>query len=116
MERWLADLAERLPFERRGTRGSDATLAVVAGLGGLALGAVLMYLFDPELGMRRRAQLADDAERLARRSGEAMDGASRDVVSRARGLVVELRSRLGREEENGPRRGESRGVEGYRPG
>lgn len=115
MERWLADLAERIPFERRGSRGSDATLAVFVGMAGLALGAALMYLFDPELGMRRRAQLADEAERFARRSGEAMDGASRDVVTRARGLVVELRSRLGRQEENGPR-GEARGVEDYRPG
>jgi hypothetical protein len=113
MERWLADLAERLPFERRGSRGPDATLALVVGMAGVALGAALMYLFDPELGMRRRARLSEEAERLARRSGEAMDGASRDVVSRARGLVVELRSRLGREQENGPP-GESGDVEGYR--
>lgn len=114
MERWLANLAERLPFERRGSRRPGVVLGLVAGLAGLALGAALMYVLDPGLGGRRQARLADEIRRLARRSGEAIDGASRDVVSRACGLMVEVCSRL-REEANGPP-GEGRGVEDYRPG
>ena len=61
---------------------------------GIAVGAFAMYMFDPEGGRGRRAQVREnaasaghDAERLAR-------GASRHAVNPLRGAAVEARSRL----------------------
>jgi len=61
---------------------------------GVALGAVLMYLFDPERGRARRTTLRDRAahgshvgRHWARRQAVAM-------VNRARGLLAETRGKL----------------------
>jgi BON domain-containing protein len=59
-----------------------------------AAGAGLMYLLDPQGGRRRRAGVRDRLVRAAHRTGDAVDSTSRDVSSRARGVVAELRSRL----------------------
>jgi hypothetical protein len=80
-------------------QGAGAGGLALAGLGGALLGAGLMYLFDPEAGRRRRALLRERLGRYVDRTTEAVDVKSRDVVSRTRGLVVELRDRM---------RGESR--------
>jgi hypothetical protein len=50
-------------------------------LGGLAAGAVLMYLGDPEGGRRRRALVRDRLVRAAHRTGDAVDVTSRDVTN-----------------------------------
>jgi len=62
---------------------------------GAAVGAGIMYLFDPENGRQRRAIVRDKARKYLRLTTEAVDGTSRDMMNRARGLVIELRSRVG---------------------
>lgn len=99
----VSDLTRRLqPPRRTGVSRSGA-----AGLGilGAVVGAGLMFLLDPEMGRRRRALARDKIRSFVRRSGRAMDGASRDVASRARGLVIEMRSRLVRREPGGREEG-----------
>ncbi|MGH7392505.1 MAG: hypothetical protein ACREM3_24065 [Candidatus Rokuibacteriota bacterium] len=81
-----------LPFRPR--RGLSATGAAGIGLIAAGLGAALMFMLDPQAGRRRRTSARDRVTSIARRSGAAVDGASRDVATRARGLVIEMRSRL----------------------
>jgi hypothetical protein len=81
MTSWVREMVDTLPFERRRPvsttpYGAGGGLVMIA----LVLGAGLMYLFDPELGARRRARLRTLLEDLGRRSGEVLQGASRDVL------------------------------------
>lgn len=69
----------------------------VAGVGGLGVGAALMYLFDPERGNRRRALLRDKALHVAHATGEKLDVKSRDAANRLHGLLARTRSLLTRE-------------------
>lgn len=59
---------------------------------GAAAGAGLMYLLDPVAGRRRRVLMRDQMIRSARKSGAAIDVASRDLMNRVRGLLAETRS------------------------
>jgi osmotically-inducible protein OsmY len=61
-------------------------------VGGLGLGAGLIYLFDPRSGRRRRAVVRDQARHLWRASGKTVEKTSRDLGNRARGLVASLQS------------------------
>jgi uncharacterized membrane protein len=65
-------------------------------LGGVALGAGLVFLLDPELGARRRARLGDRARRIARRAGGGTAVAMRDLRNRASGALAEARARRSR--------------------
>jgi uncharacterized membrane protein len=65
-----------------------------AMLGGLAFGAGLTYLGDPDRGRRRRALLRGKANRLMRVSREGLDVASRDLSNRVSGRVAATMSRL----------------------
>lgn len=64
----------------------------LAGVGGLSIGAALMYLFDPERGTRRRALLRDKFRRVAHSAGEKLDVKSRDAGNRLHGLVARTKS------------------------
>lgn len=59
---------------------------------GIALGAGLMYLLDPDRGRGRRALVRDRARSMVHRTADAVDGKSRHVVNRTRGLVADLQS------------------------
>jgi hypothetical protein len=61
-------------------------------LGGISLGAGLMYVFDPDRGRRRRATARDAAHRIANAFDDAVGKTSRDLSDRAQGLVAELNS------------------------
>jgi uncharacterized membrane protein len=61
-------------------------------LGGIGLGAGLMYIFDPDKGRRRRATARDAAHHIANALDDAVGKTSRDLSNRARGLVAELNS------------------------
>jgi osmotically-inducible protein OsmY len=61
-------------------------------VGGLGLGAALMYLFDPDRGRRRRALIRDKAEGAANKAGDYAGKMSRDLRNRAYGLVTETKS------------------------
>lgn len=61
-------------------------------LGGIGLGAGLMYIFDPDRGRRRRATARDAARHIANAFDDAVGKTSRDLSNRAQGLVAELDS------------------------
>jgi len=58
-------------------------------LGGLGLGATLMYFFDPDRGRRRRALLRDQLLHAGRRLREARRITAVDVSNRSYGLWAE---------------------------
>ena len=60
-------------------------------LGGLGLGAGLVYLLDPHRGKRRRAVARDKAKHIWRVSEKAVKKTSRDLGNRARGLVAAVK-------------------------
>jgi hypothetical protein len=66
----------------------------LALLGGVGLGAGLMYLLDPDGGRRRRALARDKAVHGLKVSGKALRKTSVDVGNRTRGLVAEAGSLL----------------------
>ena len=61
-------------------------------LGGIGLGAGLLYIFDPDRGKRRRATARDAAHHIANAFDDAVGKTSRDLSNRAHGLVAELDS------------------------
>ncbi len=63
-------------------------------LGGLGLGAGLMYLFDPNRGRRRRALLLDKVNSLLRETEHAASMTARDVSHRYSGMLAEGKSFL----------------------
>lgn len=65
---------------------------IAALLGGLGIGAALMYLLDPERGRRRRALARDKAVSIANKTGNVVARRSRDIGNRAKGVVAEVRS------------------------
>jgi osmotically-inducible protein OsmY len=69
----------------------------VAGVGGLGVGAALMYLFDPERGNRRRALLRDKFVHVAHSTGEKLDVKSRDAANRLQGLLARTKSSFARD-------------------
>ena len=90
---------------------------IFALLGGLGVGAAMMYLYDPKDGNRRRAVLRDKANRLNRQAQEAMQGRVEDLGNRARGMLHEARSTFssGTEQNEGRQEfgGEMTGQESY---
>jgi hypothetical protein len=79
-------------------RPRSALREVAPLLGGMALGASLMYLLDPVRGARRRALLRDGGRRRVRQAGAGIAGVAGDVGRRSRGAVAELLSRYRAEE------------------
>ncbi|HEX5720399.1 MAG TPA: hypothetical protein VF179_29865 [Thermoanaerobaculia bacterium] len=75
-------------------------------LGGVGLGAGLMYLLDPDGGRRRRALARDKAVHGLKVSGKALRKTSVDVGNRTRGLVAGAASRLRKGDADDHRLGE----------
>jgi hypothetical protein len=63
-------------------------------LSGMALGAGLMYVFDPRRGAQRRAQARDKLIRGTRFLGCYLDKRSRDLANRSFGAIAELGSSI----------------------
>jgi len=63
-------------------------------IGGIGLGAGMAYLFDPDMGNRRRAIMRDKAVRALNKTGDAIEATAQDVQHRVIGTVSELRSRV----------------------
>ncbi|MGH7587535.1 MAG: SRPBCC family protein [Gemmatimonadota bacterium] len=63
-------------------------------LGGLGLGAGLMYLLDPDRGRRRRALVRDQLSSRIGDSEAFLGKTIRDSANRSRGLVARARSRV----------------------
>lgn len=58
-------------------------------LGGVALGALTMFLLDPDKGRRRRGVTRDKIYSAAVRTRKRVDAGSRDLANRAKGLRAE---------------------------
>ncbi len=67
-------------------------------MGGVGLGAGVMYLADPRSGRWRRAHAQDKAVHVAHEAGDAAQIVARDLAHRTRGLFFELLGRLRHEE------------------
>ena len=63
-------------------------------IGGLGLGAGVMYLLDPERGRRRRAMLRDGVVARAIDSERFVEKSGRDMGNRARGFAAKTRNRV----------------------
>jgi osmotically-inducible protein OsmY len=63
--------------------------ALISGAG---MGALLMYLLDPDRGRRRRAMIQDQATKASRNLTDAADATTRDMRNRGAGLWWELQS------------------------
>jgi uncharacterized membrane protein len=69
----------------------------VGMVGGMMLGALAMYLADPDMGRRRRAAMQERMRGLASRTGEAVGGAVREAGSRATVLQAGASRLLGQQ-------------------
>jgi gas vesicle protein len=58
-------------------------------LGAAALGALTMFLMDPDRGNRRRALAKDKAYSMAVRTRKQINAKTRDLANRAKGLRAE---------------------------
>ena len=70
----------------------------VALVGGLGLGAALMYVFDPDRGKRRRAMIRDKVDSTAHRFSDKAEKMGRDIGNRAYGMIAETKSMFRHEE------------------
>lgn len=61
---------------------------------GAALGAALMYLFDPDKGKRRRALLRDQMVSGLNQLDDGVEVIARDLAHRAQGIWAQLRSTI----------------------
>jgi hypothetical protein len=77
---------------------------ILAILGGLGLGAGLMYLYDPKDGQRRRALLRDKAVGLSHEARTAFDKKKEDLSNRAQGVMhnAKLAISSGKQDEAPP--------------
>lgn len=73
---------------------------ILTVLGGIGVGAALMYLFDPKGGNRRRALIKDKAASLTSDAQEALNKRSKDLSNRAKGLLHETKSKFSTENRN----------------
>jgi uncharacterized membrane protein len=67
-------------------------------IGALGLGALVMYIFDPQAGRRRRAVARDKMIRFGHKTFDAIDTTARDLKNRTVGLAAEARGLISREE------------------
>ncbi|MBA2493425.1 MAG: YtxH domain-containing protein [Acidobacteria bacterium] len=63
-------------------------------IGGIGLGAALMFLFDPARGRRRRALIRDKAVSLSNNARKTFNKKKKDLTNRAQGLLHEAKSQF----------------------
>ena len=85
-------------------------------LGGIGIGALLMYLFDPDRGRGRRARLSDQLTSKVNRLSETAEAKARHLRNRAQGVIHEVRSVLpgGESAEQSDQNNEGTNVEASR--
>lgn len=62
-----------------------------AAAAGFALGALAMFILDPQQGRRRRALTRDKLVHARHEIGDFVSGTSQDLRNRAHGLAAEAR-------------------------
>jgi hypothetical protein len=73
---------------------------MISFLKGAAIGAGMMYLFDPVAGNRRRALIRDQFIHLSHKSCNVADSKFRHMQNRLYGTFAEARSHLSREKSS----------------
>lgn len=68
-------------------------------LGSVAMGALTMFLFDPDRGNRRRAMAKDKMHSAVVKTRKQIDAKSRDLANRAKGLRHEAGGLFSKAEE-----------------
>jgi len=70
----------------------DSTISFMCGLAsGFALGALAMFILDPDQGRRRRALVRDKMVHYGNEVSDLASGASKDLRNRAKGVAAETR-------------------------
>ena len=64
----------------------------IALVGGVGLGAALMYFLDPDRGKRRRELVRDKVESTGNKVGSYAEKMSREIQNRANDVVAEAKS------------------------
>ncbi len=87
-------------------RGDDLTSTFLMGVAtGLALGAIAMFILDPQQGRRRRALARDKMVHYGREVGDFASRTTKDLSNRAYGLAKEAeglaREQMGTETGSG---------------
>jgi uncharacterized membrane protein len=95
MNYWMNSI---IPFGVRWRANRRAQTTGLMSLGGLGLGAALMYMLDPDRGRRRRALARDQMAHIARRLTRAMGATSRDLSHRVSGAMAKSGNIFRREE------------------
>ena len=62
-------------------------MRIVTFIKGAAIGAGLMYLFDPSRGRQRRAWIRDTTARTWNETGDTIEKRTRDLSNRAQGVL-----------------------------
>jgi uncharacterized membrane protein len=70
----------------------------LALLGGIGLGAAVMYMMDPDRGKRRRALMRDKLARATNKAPDAISATARDISNRVRGFTAEVASAFSTED------------------
>jgi gas vesicle protein len=71
-------------------RHDDTTATFLTGFAtGLFLGALAMFIFDPQQGPRRRALVRDKMVRYGNEASDYVSGAAKDLSNRAYGVAKE---------------------------
>lgn len=69
-------------------RGMSRISGIAWVLGGAAIGALAMYMFDPDRGRRRRALVRDQIYSTSLRTRRNVYAKSRDLANRTRGMYA----------------------------
>ncbi len=72
-------------------RTDDIAKIALAAAIGAGVGALAMFIFDPDNGRRRRAIARDKVVHYGNEAVDAVEGAARDLRNRAQGVVAEAR-------------------------
>jgi hypothetical protein len=81
---------------------------VIAVLGGIGVGAALMFLYDPRGGRRRRALIRDKAVGLSNDARRSLGKTTRDLGHRAQGMMHKAKMLVaGAEHENAEQTGQA---------
>jgi hypothetical protein len=105
----------RTGHEGLGYANGRAGGGILMLLGGVALGAGLMYILDPDRGRRRRALLRDQLVSASNKASDAVGKTSRDLSNRAQGVIAETSKALGLREAKAPEQQEESRAAGASP-
>lgn len=69
-------------------------MKLTAFIEGIGIGALAMFLMDPQAGNRRRAMIRDEVTSQTRKKREAIDVMTRDFMNRAQGIQHRVRGQV----------------------